>query len=114
MILDTKGPLAHGRFASCLHAEREHKSHIELYDELFEISLVQLLSRKSEAFIAVVTLIEVNTKTQPSIQLQMKLKMNWFHLLHMSYIERVSAVSNRTEREDMVVSQEDHALYLLR
>ena len=28
--------------------------------------------------------------------------------------EDVSAVSNRTEREDMVVSQDDHALYLLR
>ena len=26
----------------------------------------------------------------------------------------MSAVSNREEREDMVVSQEDHALYLLR
>ena len=35
LILDTKGPLAHSRFASCLHAEREHKSHIELYEELF-------------------------------------------------------------------------------
>ena len=28
--------------------------------------------------------------------------------------ENVSTFSNRTEREDMVVSQEDHALYLLR
>ena len=28
--------------------------------------------------------------------------------------EDVSAVSNRTEREDMVVSQDDHAVYLLR
>ena len=27
--------------------------------------------------------------------------------------EDVSAVSNRTEREDMVVSQDDHAVYLL-
>jgi len=35
LILDTKGPLAHSQFASCLHAEREHKSHIELYEELF-------------------------------------------------------------------------------
>ena len=28
--------------------------------------------------------------------------------------EDVSAVLNRTEREDMVFSQDDHALYLLR
>ena len=35
LILDTKGPLAHSQFASCLHAEREHESHIELYEELF-------------------------------------------------------------------------------
>ena len=35
LILDTKGPLAHSRFASCLCAEREHESHTELYEELF-------------------------------------------------------------------------------
>ena len=30
------------------------------------------------------------------------------------YVERdVSTVSNRTEREDMVISQDDHTLYLL-
>ena len=34
-ILDTKGPLAHSQFASCLRAEREQKSHSELYEELF-------------------------------------------------------------------------------
>ena len=28
--------------------------------------------------------------------------------------EKVSAFSNRTERADVVVSQDDHALYLLR
>ena len=35
LVLDTKGPLAHSRFASCLDAEKEHESHIELYEELF-------------------------------------------------------------------------------
>ena len=34
-ILDTKGPLAHSQFASCLRAEKEQKSHGELYEELF-------------------------------------------------------------------------------
>ena len=34
-ILDTKGPLAHSQFASCLRAEREQRSHSELYEELF-------------------------------------------------------------------------------
>ena len=34
-ILDTKGPLAHSQFASCLRAEQEQKSHGELYEEMF-------------------------------------------------------------------------------
>ena len=32
----------------------------------------------------------------------------------MHYVENVSVFSNRTEREDMVVSQDNHALSLLR
>ena len=32
----------------------------------------------------------------------------------MHYVENASAFSNRTERKDMVVYQDDHALYSLR
>ena len=35
-ILDTKGPLAHSRFARCMYAAEEEKTHRELFEEVFE------------------------------------------------------------------------------
>ena len=43
-----------------------------------------------------------------------KCEVGKVYVLHWKSFEDVSVVSNRTEREDMVVSQEDHTLYLLR
>ena len=36
------------------------------------------------------------------------------HMYYVERVENVSAFSNHTECEDIVVSQDDHALYLLR
>ena len=35
-ILETKGPLAHSRFARCMYAAEDHKTHQELFEEIFE------------------------------------------------------------------------------
>ena len=35
-ILDTKGPLAHSRFARCMYAAEDEKTHRELFEEVFE------------------------------------------------------------------------------
>jgi len=35
-ILETKGPLAHSRFARCMYAAEDHKTHRELFEEVFE------------------------------------------------------------------------------
>jgi len=43
-----------------------------------------------------------------------KCEVDKAYVLHSKSFEDVSVVSNCTEREDMVVSQEDHMLYLLR
>ena len=42
-----------------------------------------------------------------------KCKEGKAYVLRWKSFEDVSAVSHRTEREDMVVSQDDYALYLL-
>ena len=36
LILETKGPLAHSRFARCMYAADDHKTHRELSEEVFE------------------------------------------------------------------------------
>ena len=36
LILETKGPLAHSQFARCMHAADDHKTHRELFEEVFE------------------------------------------------------------------------------
>ena len=35
-ILESKGPLAHSRFARCMYAAEDHKTHRELFEEIFE------------------------------------------------------------------------------
>lgn len=48
LILERKGPLAHSQFAKCLHAENEHITYCELYEEIFgDLELHPMLSLSS-------------------------------------------------------------------
>ena len=82
-ILDTKGPLAHGQFASCLHAEKEQKSHDELYEELFgdlDVPLVPFLLRMRNVFLAAVILISARIDWS-TIPRRLHAQVKWSHPL---------------------------------